>query len=247
MPDSRLVPGSNYRSDTAALSMALPTGHTAQIVLWRWPGPVERLRPYATSPPPRRTQHLSLTRISYLCRLKSALKSSGHLSLGRFSYGFGTVSGANSRAVTSPVGADRRIPTWASQVVSGLARDRPAVVTKEDVAQRLAEAGCERAPDSAVRELRRIGWLVQLAVKGTWAFIPPGEDAVSDPYLPLRSWLARDQNAGFMLAGASTAWHLGYLDRQPDGRIPILAAAGHTAPGRPGAACVCRAHPLGLG
>lgn len=49
----------------------------------------------------------------------------------------------------------------------------------------------------------------------------PGEAAISDPYLPLRSWLARDQNAGFMLAGASAAWHLGYLDRQPDGRIPI--------------------------
>lgn len=71
-----------------------------------------------------------------------------------------------------PAGADRRIPTWASQVVSGLARDRPAVVTKADLTLRLAEAGCERDPDSAIRELRRIGWLVQLPVKGTWAFIP---------------------------------------------------------------------------
>lgn len=123
--------------------------------------------------------------------------------------------------MVSPAGADRRIPTWASRVVSGLARDRPVVVTKEDLTQRLTEAGCGRDPDSAIRELRRIGWLVQLPVKGTWAFIPPGEAAISDPYLPLRSWLARDQNAGFMLAGASAAWHLGYLDRQPDGRIPI--------------------------
>lgn len=127
----------------------------------------------------------------------------------------------NSSAVASPAGADRRIPTWASQVVSGLARDRPAVVTKEDLTLRLTLAGCERDPDSAIRELRRMGWLVHLPVKGTWAFIPPGEDAVSDPYLPLRSWLARDQNAGFMLAGASAAWHLGYLDRRPEGRIPI--------------------------
>lgn len=127
----------------------------------------------------------------------------------------------NSSSVVSPAGADRRIPTWASRVVSGLARDRPVVVTKGDLTQRLTEAGCGRDPDSAIRELRRIGWLVQLPVKGTWAFIPPGEAAISDPYLPLRSWLARDQNAGFMLAGASAAWHLGYLDRQPDGRIPI--------------------------
>lgn len=130
----------------------------------------------------------------------------------------------------SPTGADRRIPTWASQVVSGLARDRPAVVTREDVARRLAAAGCNRDPDSAIRELRRIGWLVHLPAKGTWAFIPPGEDAVSDPYLPLRSWLARDRNAGFMLAGASAAWHLGYLDRQPDGSIPIWLPPGKRLP-----------------
>lgn len=136
-------------------------------------------------------------------------------------YKYGTVSDVNSRAVVSPAGASRRIPTWASPVVSGLARDRPAVVTKEDLTLRLAEAGCDREPDSAIRELRRMGWLVHLPVKGTWTFIPPGEDAVFDPYLPLRAWLARDQNAGFMLAGASAAWHLGYLDRRPEGRIPI--------------------------
>ncbi len=136
----------------------------------------------------------------------------------------------DTTAVRSPAGAARRIPTWAARVVSDLARDRPAVVTKDDVAQRLTAAGCTREPDSAIRELRRIGWLVHLPVKGTWAFIPPGEDAVSDPYLPLRSWLAHDQGAGFMLAGASAAWHLGYLDRQPGGRTDIWLPPGKRLP-----------------
>ena len=132
--------------------------------------------------------------------------------------------------VASPAGADRRIPSWASAVISGLARDRPTVVTTEDLALRLAEADCERELESAIRELRRLGWLVRLPVQGTWAFIPPGESAVSDPYLPVRAWLARDHDAGYMLAGAAAAWHLGYLDRQPQGRISIWLPAKKRLP-----------------
>ncbi len=135
----------------------------------------------------------------------------------------GTISAMNLsvHGATSPLGADRRIPTWASAVLAGLARDQPAVVTTEDLALRLAEAASERDVDSAIRELRRLGWLVGLPAQGTWAFIPPGEASVSDPYLPVRAWLARDHDAGCMLAGAAVAWHLGYLDRQPQGRVSV--------------------------
>lgn len=136
---------------------------------------------------------------------------------------WGTISAMNLsvHGATSPLGADRRIPTRASAVIAGLARDRPAVVTTDDLALRLAEAASERDVDSAIRELRRLGWLVGLPVQGTWAFIPPGEAAVSDPYLAVRAWLARDHDAGCMLAGAAAAWHLGYLDRQPQGRVSL--------------------------
>lgn len=131
----------------------------------------------------------------------------------------------STHGATSPLGADRRIPKWASGVIAALARDRPIVVTTEDLALRLAEASSERDVGSAIRDLRRLGWLVGLPAQGTWAFIPPGEAAVFDPYLPVRAWLARDPDAGCMLAGAAAAWHLGYLDRQPQGRVSLWLPA----------------------
>ena len=144
----------------------------------------------------------------------------------------GTVSAMNlsAQGATSPLGADRRIPKWASAVIARLARDRPIVVTTEDVALRLADANSERDVDSAIRDLRNLGWLVGLPAKGTWTFIPPGESTVSDPYLPIRAWLARDPDAGCMLAGAAAAWHLGYLDRQPQGRISVWLPAKQRLP-----------------
>ena len=54
-----------------------------------------------------------------------------------------------------------------------------------------------------------------------WAFIPAGQDELADPYLALRAWQARDPDAGFVLAGAEAAWHLGYLDRAPDRQTAI--------------------------
>lgn len=73
--------------------------------------------------------------------------------------------------------------------------------------------------------MRRLGWLVGLAVHGAWAFIPPGQREVVDPYIDLRAWQARDPAAMFRLAGAAAAWHLGYLDRAPAGRVPLWLPA----------------------
>lgn len=89
----------------------------------------------------------------------------------------------------------------------------------------MAELGLDRDDDVVVSELRRLGWLVGLPVQGAWAFIPPGQDAVADPYLPLRAWRARYPRAEFLLAGEAAGWHLGYLDRRPDGPIPIWKRA----------------------
>ena len=136
----------------------------------------------------------------------------------------GRISAMKS-TTSSPVGVDRRVPGWASGVIAGLARDLPAVVTREDAAERMAEAGLNRDVDAVVSELRRLGWLVGLPVQGAWAFIPPGQDAVADPYLPLRAWRARHPSADFLLAGEAAGWHLGYLDRRPDGPMPIWKRA----------------------
>jgi len=140
----------------------------------------------------------------------------------------GRLSAVNS--TTSPAGADRRIPGWASALIGALTRDAPAVVTREDVTQRSVELGLDRDPDATIAELRRLGWLVALPVKGTWAFVPPGQEAVMDPYLPLRAWQARDPDAKFLLAGEAAAWHLGYLDRRSEGRISVWKPSGVRLP-----------------
>jgi hypothetical protein len=123
--------------------------------------------------------------------------------------------------VTSPVGAERRVPTWAAGLLAGLARELPSVVTREDIAQRLEEVGSDRDVDRTVSELRRLGWLATLRVHGAWAFVPPGQEEVVDPYIDLRAWRARTSGLVFRLAGEAAAWHLGYLDRAPDGPVPI--------------------------
>ncbi len=148
--------------------------------------------------------------------------------------------------MVSPAGADRRIPTWASRVVSGLARDRPVVVTKEDLTQRLTEAGCGRDPDSAIRELRRIGWLVQLPVKGTWAFIPPARPpSRTRIYRCARGWPVTRTRASCWPVhpqrGTSDTWTANPTAASRSGcRRPKAAR-------RPSIVCVRRAHPLERG
>ena len=117
--------------------------------------------------------------------------------------------------------ADRRIPGWAAGILARLARDRPAVVTKEDIAADLQESGSSRSVDSTVRELQRLGWFQALHVKGVWAYVPPGEDEVIDPYIDLRGWNARESDAVFALAGEASAWHLGYMDRAFSGSVAV--------------------------
>lgn len=130
----------------------------------------------------------------------------------------------------SAVGADRRVPSWAAGLVAGLARDQPAVLTRADIAERLAEAKSDRAVDRTVEELRRLGWLSPIGLHGVWAFVPPGQDEVVDPYLVLRAWRAKDPTVVFRLAGDAAAWHLGYLNRRPEGPVPVWLPKGRRIP-----------------
>jgi hypothetical protein len=104
--------------------------------------------------------------------------------------------------------------------------ERPAVVTRLDISRYIGDRDVERA----VRELQRTGWIAPLHLKSVWAFFPPGEHEVSDPYIDLRGWKARDPRATFALAGESAAWHLGYLARPFDGPVAIWIPDGERAP-----------------
>ena len=52
-----------------------------------------------------------------------------------------------------------------------------------------------------------------LKTSATSSSVPAGEAGVSDPYIDLRAWEAREPDAVFALAGEAAAWHLGYLPR----------------------------------
>ncbi|MBI4728401.1 MAG: hypothetical protein HY775_02730 [Acidobacteria bacterium] len=116
---------------------------------------------------------------------------------------------------------NRRIPGWASSLLARLARDRPSIVTRDTLATYLVEVKSQREVDRTIDELSRLGWLAPLHLKGTWAYLPPGEEEIIDRYIDLRAWKARDPEAAFALAGEAAAWHLGYLDRAFDGPVAL--------------------------
>ncbi|MGH9123243.1 MAG: type IV toxin-antitoxin system AbiEi family antitoxin, partial [Acidimicrobiales bacterium] len=130
----------------------------------------------------------------------------------------------------SSAGKSRRVPTWAAKLVDALARDRPPVLTHELLADYLEEVGSPRSPEATERELRRLGWLCPLPIKGAWAFVAPGEEALSDPYIELRGWRQRDPRARFLLAGEAAAWHLGYLPRFFNGVPAVWIPADRRLP-----------------
>lgn len=109
--------------------------------------------------------------------------------------------------------ASRHIPVWAADLIAVLSRDRPAVVTRKDLAGYLDALGSTREPERTASDLQRLGWFASLHLKGVWAFVPAGEAKIADPYIDLRAWKAREPDAVFALAGEAAAWHLGYLRR----------------------------------
>jgi hypothetical protein len=108
----------------------------------------------------------------------------------------------------------RTITALTASLHNRLAQDRPPVVTRADVGRYLTEVGSNREVDVTVKNLQRLGWLVGVHIKGVWAYLPPGEVQITDRYIDLRAWRARDPDAVFALAGEAAAWHLGYLDRE---------------------------------
>ena len=94
-----------------------------------------------------------------------------------------------------------------------LIETQPRIVTEKSM-EALLEAS-QSAARHSIRGLMRLGWLRGVGVRGAWAFLPPGVGDLQDPYLSLRGWVAVDAGAAFALAGATAAWHLGYLRRRP--------------------------------
>jgi AbiEi antitoxin C-terminal domain len=130
----------------------------------------------------------------------------------------------------SHVPVDRGIPRSVALLVARLSQDQPFTVTRAQLQSYLDETGVDRGLESVLRELVSLGWLMSTPRYGVWAFIAPGDTESSDPYLGLRAWQASDLHAVLALAGATAAWHLGFLARQPAGPISIWTPTGTTIP-----------------
>ncbi|HUY22526.1 MAG TPA: type IV toxin-antitoxin system AbiEi family antitoxin [Acidimicrobiales bacterium] len=115
----------------------------------------------------------------------------------------------------------RRIPGALAALLATLARNRPQVVTRRDLEALIDEHGWDLDAERTARQLQRLGWFAPVHLKGVWAFLPAGEDDVTDPYIDLRGWRAREPEAAFALAGEAAAWHLGYLGRRFDGPVVV--------------------------
>lgn len=110
----------------------------------------------------------------------------------------------------------RVVPRWAAALFARLSVSAPTVVTEQTIATHLQDLGSAESATSVVKKLVRHGWLRPVGVHGAWAFLPPGVDALADPYLGLRGWRAVEPTARFALAGESALWHLGYLTRRSE-------------------------------
>jgi hypothetical protein len=127
--------------------------------------------------------------------------------------------------ITGRVAINRRIPGGLAAVLTFLARNRPHVVTRRDLEELIEENGWNLDAERTARQLQRLGWFAPVHLKGVWAFLPAGEDVVTDPYVDLWGWQAKEPDAVFALAGEAAAWHLGYLDRRFDGPISLWVPA----------------------
>lgn len=119
----------------------------------------------------------------------------------------------------------RRIPGALATLLATLARNRPHVVTRRDLEALIDEHGWDLDAERTARQLQRLGWFAPVHLKGVWAFLAAGEDEVTDPYIDLRGWRAKEPEAAFALSGEAAAWHLGYLDRRFDGPVAVWVPA----------------------
>ncbi len=101
--------------------------------------------------------------------------------------------------------ASRVVPKWAAGLMSHLAQRVPAVVSEATMARYLEETKTAVEPEVAMMRLVRLGWLRKTHFNGAYAFMPPGVDAIADPYIDLRGWRLIRPDARFFLAGASAA------------------------------------------
>jgi hypothetical protein len=116
----------------------------------------------------------------------------------------------------------RTIPEGLASLLQLLELEQPKVVTTLQLAAWSSEAGVTWPGDVVVRRLRERGWLLDLATRGVWEFIPAaraGAYGSGDPLVELRATLARNPSSAYVVAAESAAYLLGLASRGPEREV----------------------------
>jgi hypothetical protein len=126
----------------------------------------------------------------------------------------------------------RAVPQGLAPLIELLELEQPRVVSAAQLRTWSVEAGIDWPVDVAIRRLRERGWLLDLATRGVWEFVPAARAGIygsGDPLIELRATLARDAEARFAVGAESAAYLLGLASRRP-GREVVGAPRGVRPP-----------------
>ena len=120
----------------------------------------------------------------------------------------------------------RHIAPSLAGLLERLELDQPDLVTSEDLARLVEEAGLRTPTKVVASRLRDAGWLLPTARRGVWEFAPAsaaGRYSWHDPVMPLRAFLSKRPSARCGLTFQAAAWAHGLADRAPN-RLEVAAA-----------------------
>lgn len=120
----------------------------------------------------------------------------------------------------------RSISPALAGVLERLELDQPELVTSEDLARLIEEAGLRTPAKVVASRLRATGWLLATARRGVWEFAPAataGPYSRQDPVTALRAFLSKRPLARCALTFQAAAWAQGVADRAP-ARLEVAAA-----------------------
>ncbi|OJX65489.1 MAG: hypothetical protein BGO95_10500 [Micrococcales bacterium 73-13] len=111
-------------------------------------------------------------------------------------------------------------------VLERLELEQPELVTSDDLARLVDEAGLRTPTKVIAARLRDAGWLLATDRRGVWEFAPAsvaGPYSRRDPVTPLRAFLSQRPSARCALTFQAAAWAHGLADRAP-ARLEIAVA-----------------------
>lgn len=121
----------------------------------------------------------------------------------------------------------RSTPAALAPILEELELRQPKIVTRELLAEIVAERDVPLAVKDISERLQRHGWLLSLKTQGTWEFAPAaraGPIGSGDPFIELRATLLRRPGLSAAIAYDSAAWIHGLAGRAPEKHVIAIPA-----------------------